>query len=76
MSRNSSINGNRHPYLRLEAWDKGIKGQAPLAEPWLKRTRPALGKKLSPAEWITEWIQKERKADRHPEQEIINRNNP
>lgn len=64
MGRNSSTNGSKDPYMRIEAWTEGIQGMPPLSETWLKRTRPAYGKKLSPAEWITEWIQKERKADR------------
>jgi hypothetical protein len=32
MSGNNSINGNKEPYTRQEAWIKGIRNQPPLFE--------------------------------------------
>lgn len=73
MSKNSSINGNQHPYLRIEAWTDGIQGRPPLAETWLSRTRPALGKTISPAEWMMNWLERESKSDKKPKHEKVRR---
>ena len=68
--RNSSLNGGKHPYMRYEAWTRGIQGNPPLAETWLKRTHKAIGKDVSPAEWMTKWLQEQEKANKNPHNEI------
>lgn len=63
-----SINGEKHPYMRIEAWIYGVKGQPPLAEPWLKRTDVCLGRDKSPAEWMAKWLEKESRGNKKLQQ--------
>lgn len=73
MSKNSSINGNKHPYMRLEAWTHGIQGNPPLAETWLKRTTKSIGKDISPSEWMQSWIEEQERHDKSPRLDQIKR---
>lgn len=76
MSKNSSINGNKHPYMRLEAWTHGIQGNPPLAETWLKRTTKSIGKDISPAEWMQNWLEEQSKREKKLPQDQVNRKYP
>lgn len=73
MSKNSSTNGSKHPYMRIEAWTTGIQGNPPLSETWLKRTRAALGKAISQAEWMHNWLEEQDKSDKSPRLDQIKR---
>lgn len=70
---NSSTNGSKHPYMRVEAWTKGIQGRAPLSETWLKRTTKSIGKDISPAEWMANWLHQLEKENKNPQDEIKRR---
>lgn len=76
MGSRSSTNGDKHPYERIEAWTDGIQGRPPLAEPWLKLTRPALGKIISPAEWMQNWLEEQSKREKKLPQDQVNRKYP
>ena len=52
MSRNSSINGNKHPYQRKEAWTDGIKKDPPLLDNFKGKSKDKM------IRLIEEWTKK------------------
>lgn len=68
MSKNTSVESEKHPYCRLSAWLEGLNNQRPLIETFTGPTK-------TPAcrERIIKFIQDWEKSDRKPRLDHINR---
>ena len=68
MSKNSSINGNKNPFERLEAWTEGIGDNPPLIDNFLTESKSQKCK-----DRIIDFIRKWERESRRPRLDKINR---